>query len=139
VTNKEHMKLLHDRINELAKEIQTNNLEDKYRQLMEKCGKDKTALVPVTDVQWEVMLPKERDAALLHHYHTLRTEYMTMRKDLKESTLTGRLREWLESPWARVTFTGVALAETAAILLHIAHGMGLFLKDDAAEDTRYLA
>ena len=136
-TNQDRIKYLQEKLDQLSSTIQEKNLEDKYIELAEQIKQGGFNFEPVSEEEWQLMLPKEQEKYLLAYYHTMRSELHAMKVAGTEKSSTGKLKEWLENPWVRVGLTTFAFVEVAVKVIEIAHQSGLFFKEED-DDTDYL-
>jgi len=133
-TNNDRIKYLQEKLNRLNTQIQEKGLEEKYLRMAARLQRGKLKAKPVSEEDWSVMLPAEREKHLLAYYHTIRTELHAMKLSATEQSRSGKLREWLENPWVKVGLTTVALTEVAIKVVEAAHMSGLFFKEDDDSD-----
>ena len=133
-SNRDRLKYLKEKLGRLSTELHSEGLEPNYRQLLETITHNQAVFTPISDAEWDVMLPEEQQQKLLQYYHTVRTEFLALTQKAEESGLAGKLREWLESPYIQTAIAGIALAEIAVKLLELAHSSGLFYREDEGAD-----
>lgn len=134
-TNKDRINYLREKIKQLNNEISKKKREDEYLTMVTQIAKGQLKFKPVTEEEWEIFLPKEKEVRLLDYYHTLRTELKVMTDKLKEKKGIHKLKEWLESEWVRFSITGVELTILAVQIVEFAHTQGLFFQEEDEADS----
>ena len=127
-SNRERMDFLHVRVNELAARIREADRETEYLDYLNELQKGVLPPRAVDEDEWNLLLPVEQKAALLSHYHTMRTELLELIRKKEEPTTTEKIKQWLESPWTRTAIAGVTLIKGAMVLVHVVQASGLFLR-----------
>lgn len=134
-TNQDRIKYLREKLDQLSSTIEKKNLENKYLKMAEQL-KQGLKFEPVSEEEWNLMLPKEKEKNLLAYYHTMRSELHAMKISGTKKDRAGKLKDWLESPWLKVGLTALSFAEVAVKVAELAHQSGLFFSEE--KDTDYL-
>ncbi|HEX7333642.1 MAG TPA: hypothetical protein VF290_19230 [Pyrinomonadaceae bacterium] len=129
-TNKQRVTYLQKILDQLGSTIQEKNREDEYIGMLEQLKQGKLKLEPISEEEWDLMLPKEQDKHLLVYYHSTRNELHLMKLAAKTQSKIGKLKDWLESPWVKVGLTAVTLTQLAVKLVEAAHHAGLFFQEE---------
>ena len=133
-SNHDRLKFLRQRVNDLARLIQDRGSEKEFVEYLSQVGAGAEAPDVIDELTWDVMLPAEQDAKLFVHYHTVRTELLSLMRKAEEPTTLERVSAWLESPWVRTAIATATLTEAAGFLYQILTKSGLFLTDATAAD-----
>ena len=133
-TNEQRVVYLQKLLDQLGSRIQEKNREDEYITMLEQAKQGTLKLEPVSEDEWDLMLPKEKDKHLLIYYHTMRGELHQMKLAAKNQSKIGKLKDWLESPWLKVGLTTVTLTQLAIKLVEAAHQAGLFFQEEKDDD-----
>lgn len=133
-TNEDRIKYLQEKLERLSALVEEKGLEEKYLRMAARIKRGKLQLEPVTEDDWSLMLPAERDKNLLAYYHTTRAELHQMKTAATEQSRTGKLAQWLENPWVKVGLSTLTLMEVASKVIEAAHQSGLFFKEDDDAD-----
>lgn len=133
-TNKQRVLYLQKILDQLGSTIHEKNREDEYLEMLEQLKQEKLKLEPISEEEWDLMLPKEQDKHLLVYYHTTRGELQQMKLAAKTQSKIGQLKDWLESPWVKVGLTAVTLTQLAVKIIEAAHHAGLFFAQENDDD-----
>lgn len=133
-TNQDRIKYLQEKLDRLSALVEGKGLEEKYLRMAARIKKGKLRLEPVTEAEWGLMLPAEQEKNLLAYYHTTRAELHEMKAAAANQSRTGKLGQWLENPWVKVSLTTLSLAEVAIKVVEAAHQSGLFFKENDDDD-----
>jgi hypothetical protein len=129
-TNEQRIVYLQKMLDQLSSTIQERNLEDEYLVMLEQAKQGKLKIEPLSEDEWDLMLPKEQGKNLLTYYHTLRGELHEMKRAAKSQSRGDKLKEWLESPWLKVGLTTLTLSQLAIKIVETAHQAGLFFQQE---------
>ena len=133
-SNRDRMNFLRQRVNELAGLIHSSGRDKEFMEYLSQIVDGKLVPEEVDEVTWEVLLPAEKDAKLFAHYHTMRTEHLSLMRKADEPTTLERVAAWFESPWLKTAMAGATLIEAAKFFYHILSQTGLFLGESPDDD-----
>jgi hypothetical protein len=133
-TNSDRIRYLRERIKSLNGEIEAKNLWGDYENMLGEIKNGTRQFNPIDADDLEIMSPREREAHLLEHYHTLRTELASLKEQLKKEATEGKLESWLHTPWVKGTITIVEIASVATTILELLHHSGVFYHDEDQSD-----
>ena len=133
-SNRDRMKFLRQRVNELAHLIQSTGREEEFVEYLSQIAAGKIAPEEVDELSWDVLLPVEKDAKLFAHYHTIRTEHLRLMRKADEPTTLERVAAWFESPWIKTAMAGATMIEAAKFFYQILSQAGLFLDESTEHD-----
>jgi hypothetical protein len=133
-SNRDRIKFLDQRVNELASLIQNSGREKEYMEYLSQIAQGKIVPEDVDEDTWNLLLPTEKDAKLFAHYHTMRTEHLSLMRKADEPTTLERAAAWFESPWFKTAIASATLIDAAKFFYQILSQTGLFLDESTDQD-----
>lgn len=128
-SNGERLAHLRSQERQLSDLIVSGNREGEYIEYLRSLTMGTREPLVISDAEWEVMLPLEKEIALIPHYHAVRTELLEQLQLRAQQGSLARIREWLESPFVRTAIAAGTLVEAAHVIYSLASTSGLFLGD----------
>lgn len=129
ITNLDRQRWLQERVTTLGREIVKQKRQPEYRSYMVRIVAAPETARAVTDAEWEVLLPDERDQLLIPYYHCLRTELLKLRELAEAPSTIDRVNRWLDQPWIKVAIATATLVEAAKLILGVLQSTGVLLID----------
>ena len=130
-TRRERLTFLIARIDELADGIEETGREDEVIRLAEELKRQPDSLAPMSDLEWDALLPKEQEHALPRYYLTLRAELVSLERE-GESQPEDRRPSWLDGRAPKVVSLVVGLGTLVQLGTQVLHAAGVLAQD---EDT----
>jgi hypothetical protein len=133
-TNEARIKFLTLQIKTLGEQIQRDHRQEDYISFVRGILADPRAFTPITDDEWDVMLPLERTAKLLAYYHCLRLELSGLQREMTKVGPGQRILDWLEQPYIKLAIRFSEISATTIALIEAGHHAGLYAREDKPDD-----
>ena len=143
VTRRKRLAFLRDRLDELADEIERSGAQREVIKLADKVRANPTSVSPISDAEWDVLLPEERRRLLPRYYLTVRSEFLTLHQQAQKAD---NWSSWLNGPAPQLISLATGIASlleygyqalnAAGVLAHEHDGFGgVFGEGRSDEDS----